>query len=395
VKHAGLHPWDLSPAEAIRLQRELARHIVRRGSLPARGVRAVAGCDVAFDTPHGRAVGAVVVLEWPSLAVVERVAVEAPVTFPYVPGLLSFRETPVLLEAFERVRTPVDLLMVDGHGYAHPRRFGYACHLGLLLDIPALGVAKSRLIGTHATVGPRRGDRADLLDGGEVVGGLLRTRERVRPLYVSVGHKIALAAAERWALACARAYRMPEPTRLADRLSREAKARMLALTLEMVVEQRAGERGRWEWIPGEQRAVFRHDLDPMPLHYGCSADIINPADGELLDVMLLDPRPYERGERVVVRIIDVLRRRDGDDKLLALPVDRSSPPPRTIAHARRAAFAWYAAHGKPVTRWGGEEDALACIEQTRAAPSPSAQSSPRTKRVHRRRAVAAGSPGSM
>lgn len=367
MRPAEPHPWDVSPAEAMRLQRELARHIVTRGSLPGRDVGAIAGCDVAFDKAHGRAVGAVVVLDWPTLAVTERVAAESPVTFPYVPGLLSFRETPVVLEAFARVRTPVDLVMVDGHGYAHPRRFGYACHVGLLLDAPTVGVAKSRLVGSHATVGPRRGDRADLVDHGEVVGSLLRTRERVRPVYVSVGHKISLAAAERWVLATARGYRMPEPTRLADGLSREAKARMLALTLDMVVEQRAGERGRWEWQPGDERVVFRHDLEPMPLHYGCAADITNPADRELLDVMLLDPRPYQRGERVIVRVIDVLRRADGDDKLLAVPIDRPWPSARAIERARREAFVWYVAHGKPVTHWGGEDDGLACIGRSRAA----------------------------
>jgi deoxyribonuclease V len=233
---APLHPWDLSPKEAIALQRELASHVIRTGDLPESEVRFVAGSDVAFDKPNGRGVGAIVVLAYPSLEVVERVSVESVVTFPYVPGLLSFRETPVLIEAFERLRYTPDLLMVDGHGYAHPRRFGFACHLGLLLDIPTIGVAKSRLIGTQGTVAGPRGSRADLTDNGEVIGSMLRTRQGVRSIYVSVGHRISLAAAERWVLACGGGYRVPEPTRLADRLAAEAKREMLAATEAAVAD---------------------------------------------------------------------------------------------------------------------------------------------------------------
>jgi deoxyribonuclease V len=223
VKQVLVHPWDLSPREAMALQRNLAGRVVRRGSVPERTVRLIAGCDVAFDAARRRAFGAVVVLAYPSLEEVERVTVESPLTFPYVPGLLSFREVPALLPAFARLRHAPDLLMVDGHGYAHPRRFGLACHLGLLFDRPTIGVAKSRLIGEHAPVGTARGARVDLLDGADVIGSVLRTREGVRPLYVSVGHRISLAAAERWMLRCARHYRLPEPTRRADALSREAK----------------------------------------------------------------------------------------------------------------------------------------------------------------------------
>jgi deoxyribonuclease V len=244
MKVEALHPWDLSPKEAVRLQHELASRVIREGDLPEEAVRLIAGADVAFDKPHGRAVGAITVVAYPSLEPVERVTVEVPVTFPYVPGLLSFRETPVVLEAFERLTTRPDLLMVDGHGLAHPRRFGYACHLGLLLDLPTIGVAKSRLIGAAGTVAGPRGSRADLMDGGEVIGSVLRTRQGVRSVYVSVGHSIGLAAAERWVLACTAGYRLPEPTRLADRLAAEAKRRMLSATLEILVEQRAGEHGR-------------------------------------------------------------------------------------------------------------------------------------------------------
>ena len=360
-----LHPWDLTPTEAIALQRELAGRVVREGVPAERDVRLIAGADVAFDKPNGRGVGAVVVLAWPSLETVEEVTVEVPVTFPYVPGLLSFRETPVLLDAFSKVTSRPDLLMVDGHGYAHPRRFGFACHVGLLLDIPTIGVAKSRLIGEQGTVAGPRGSRADLTRDGEVIGSMLRTRQGVRSIYVSIGHRISLAAAEAWALRCATAFRVPEPTRRADRLAGIAKRRMIDATLEIVVEQRAGEAGRWEWEAERDEVVFRHELEPMPEHYGCSVDVINPADGELLDVILVDDRPYERGQRTLVRVVDVLRRADGDDKLLAVPIDRVWPSARRLQRAREAVWAWSVAIEKPVLRWCGEDDALDVIRSCR------------------------------
>ena len=372
VKVRTLHPWDLSPREAIALQRELASRVVKRGSPSERRVKVIAGADCSFDKPHGRAIGAVVALGWPSLEVIEQVAIETPVTFPYVPGLLSFRETPVLLAAFQKLQSAPDLLFVDGHGYSHPRRFGFACHLGLLLDLPTIGIAKSRLVGGHRAVAAARGSRADLVDEDEVIGSVLRTRAGVRPIYVSIGHKIALEAAEAWALRCSSGYRLPEPVRLADRLSRTAKKRMLEGTLDIVIEQRAGEAGRWEWERERDEVVFRHELEPMPEHYGCSVDIMNPADGELLDVMLIDDRTYGRGERTTVRVIDVLRRRDGDDKLLAVPVDRAWPSEQRIRRARKATWEWYERLGKPITHWGGEVDALAAIAECRAAAEPQA-----------------------
>jgi inorganic pyrophosphatase len=285
-----------------------------------------------------------------------------------VPGLLSFRETPALAGAFESLSTAPDLLMADGHGYAHPRRFGFACHLGLLLDVPTIGVAKSRLIGAHGTVGEAVGSRADLVDHEEVIGSLLRTRERVRPIFVSIGHRIELQAAERWAVACARGYRVPAPTRLADRLSRIAKQRMLDLTLPIVIEQRAGEHGRWEWVADDDDVVFRHELPPMPVHYGCSIDLLNKADAELLDVMLVDDREYARGAKLEVRVIDVLERADGDHKMLALPLDHepyAAGTGRRIAEERERIWRWYVETGKPVLRWGGEEAALELINQCR------------------------------
>jgi deoxyribonuclease V len=218
-----LHDWNLTPRDAMALQRELASRVIARGDLSERAVRLVAGCDVAFEKATDRAVGAVVVLRYPEMDVAERVVVESPISFPYVPGLLSFRETPLLAMAFERLKRTPQLVMVDGHGYAHPRRFGLACHLGVMLGVPTIGVGKSRLVGEEAAVGTPRGSRADLVDGAEVIGSLLRTRDGVRPVYVSVGHRIGLDAAERWVLQSARGFRLPEPTRLADRLAGEAK----------------------------------------------------------------------------------------------------------------------------------------------------------------------------
>jgi deoxyribonuclease V len=369
MRAANEHSWDVSPREAIALQRELAGRVVRRGSPRVGDVRRIAGADVAFDRSGGRAVAVVTVVDATSLEVVEEAVVEAPICFPYVPGLLSFRETPPLLRAFERLRSGVDLLMVDGHGYAHPRRFGYACHLGLLLDVPTIGVAKSRLVGAHGDVARERGSRADLIDHGEVVGSLLRTRERVRPVYVSVGHRLGLAAAERWVLRCTRGYRSPEPVRVADALSRRAKRHMLDATLDIVIEQRAGEHGRWEWKRDDDEVRFERDLEPMPTHYGCSIDILNDADGELLDVIVADPRERARGERMRVRVVDVLERTDGDDKLLAVPIEddaTSAAVRRRLTAARKASWAWYVAYRRPVVRWGGEDAAVALIRRCRA-----------------------------
>lgn len=355
-----LHPWDLTPKEAARLQSELASRVIRDGDVDPAQAHVIAGADVAFDKPNRRAVGVAVALAYPSFDVVEQVCIETTVSFPYVPGLLSFRETPVLLGAFEKLRHTPDLLMVDGHGYAHPRRFGFACHLGLLLDLPTIGVAKSLLIGGHGGLGVDRGARADLAHDGATIGGAVRTRAGVRPVYVSIGHRMSLAAAERWALATARGYRVPEPTRTADRVAGEAKRRMLDLTLEMIVEQRAGEPGRWEWVAEDDAIVFRRDMPPMLTHYGCSTELISPGDEEWLDIMLVDDRDRERGERLMVRVIDVLMRSDGDHKLLAIPTDADRMP-----QLRDEIFAFYVALARPVTHWGGEEGALAAIRESR------------------------------
>jgi deoxyribonuclease V len=178
-----LHRWDVTPKEAVAIQRELACRVARGGS--PRRVRRIAGVDISVDKARGLGTGAVVVLSYPELEPVEVAVEQVPLSFPYVPGLLSFREVPVLRAAFAQISGPIDLLLVDGQGLAHPRRFGLACHLGLLLDLPAVGCAKSRLCGEHAAPADAIGSRADLVDRGEPVGSVLRTRANVRPLYIS------------------------------------------------------------------------------------------------------------------------------------------------------------------------------------------------------------------
>jgi len=195
---------------------------VRRGG-PAR-VRLVAGADISYDRGSDRFFAAVVVLELPGLAVVEQATLEGKSPFPYVPGLLSFREGPLVLRAFRRLRRRPDLALFDGHGIAHMRGFGIASHLGVLLGIPSIGCAKSRLVGEHAEPGPEPGDRVALLYEGRRVGAVVRTRRGVKPIYVSQGHLISLAAAVRWTLRCCAGYRVPEPTRQAHLLANRLRA---------------------------------------------------------------------------------------------------------------------------------------------------------------------------
>jgi deoxyribonuclease V len=217
MKARSLHAWDLTPREAIALQTELRGRVGRKDRIGA--VRRIAGVDVGFEQDGRVTRAAVAVLEYPGLALVEQVVVRVATTFPYVPGLLSFREAPAVLAAFSEVRVAPDLILYDGQGIAHPRRFGIASHVGLLLDCPSIGVAKSRLVGTHRMPATRRGAWAPLRDAGEVIGAVLRTRAGVKPLYVSIGHRVSLETAVRWTMACVTRYRLPETTRWAHRLA--------------------------------------------------------------------------------------------------------------------------------------------------------------------------------
>jgi deoxyribonuclease V len=208
-----LHGFDLSPGEARRLQGELASRVVAGPALDLGGVRRVAGADVS--TEGDRAFATVVVLDFPALSVVEVRGYEAPLEFPYVPGLLSFREIPSLAGALEKVESEVDALILDAQGLAHPRRMGLASHLGLLLDVPTVGCAKSLLVGGYEEPGQEKGSATDLVHRGEVVGRVVRTRERVSPVFVSVGNGIDLGSAVGLVLACCTRYRLPETTRRA------------------------------------------------------------------------------------------------------------------------------------------------------------------------------------
>lgn len=209
--------WPDSARAAIALQQQLRDRVVRDDRLGP--VRTVAGLDVGFEQDETVVRAAVAVLSFPELRMADQAVARRPLTFPYIPGLLSFREVPALLDALERLGAQPDLLLCDGQGLAHPRRFGLACHLGVLTGIPSIGVAKSLLIGTHAPLPARRGAWRPLRDQGEVIGAALRTRDGVAPVYVSIGHRVCLETALRYVLACAPKYRLPETTRAAHRLA--------------------------------------------------------------------------------------------------------------------------------------------------------------------------------
>jgi deoxyribonuclease V len=212
------HAWDVSPNEAKRIQRRLASE-VEETPLPDT-VETVAGIDVSVRDDTAQA--AVAVLRMPDLEIVDRALHRTEVPFPYVPGLLSFREMPAVLPALDTLGTTPDVLVSDSHGRAHPRRFGLACHVGVLLDVPTIGVAKSILVGEpQGELGSEKGSRVPLVDDGETVGTALRTRTDVNPVYVSVGHRCTLDDAAALMLDCSPTYKIPEPTRQAHRLSRE------------------------------------------------------------------------------------------------------------------------------------------------------------------------------
>ena len=200
-------------AEAIKLQKGLAGEVSRHGDITT--PRLIAGVDISVNRWAKTGTAAAVVLSYPELEPVEIKIITDRLNLPYIPGLLSFREAPLILAACEELAATPDFLMVDGQGIAHPRRLGLASHLGLFLDIPTIGCAKSRLCGRHEEPGSERGGYAELLDNGEVIGAVARTRTGVKPVYVSIGDKIDLPTAVNFVLECCRGYRLPEPTRLA------------------------------------------------------------------------------------------------------------------------------------------------------------------------------------
>ncbi len=218
------HRWDLEPSEAIALQRELARSVEREPRLGP--VQRIAGIDASYRAGVARA--AIAIFSYPALTLVDYVVAERPVEYPYVPGLLSFREAPAVLDALEKLLALPDLLIFDAHGLAHPRRLGLACHVGLLADLPSVGCAKSRLCGQHAEPGTTYGSVAALRDDTEVIGAVVRTRNDVRPVFVSIGHRVDLPSAVHYVLGCCRGYRLPEVTRWADKIAGGARPELKA-----------------------------------------------------------------------------------------------------------------------------------------------------------------------
>lgn len=211
------HPWDVTPKQAIAIQQQLRKEVITEDRLGE--VRHVAGVDVGFEQNNTITRAAVAVLGLPDLQLLDSAIARLPTSFPYVPGLLSFREVPAVLKALEQLSTLPDLLLCDGQGIAHPRRCGIASHLGVLTGIPSIGVAKTRLIGIHAPVPDERGAWVPLLDKGEVIGAVLCTRAHVKPIYVSIGHCVSLETAIVHVMRCITKYRLPETTRWAHRLA--------------------------------------------------------------------------------------------------------------------------------------------------------------------------------
>ncbi len=215
LKHS--HEWKLKPAEAKLVQEELRQYLCLDDAYGE--IKTAAGVDLGFEDKGATCRTAVVVLDFPSLQLRETAITRVPTEFPYVPGYLSFREIPGVLSALAELSELPDMILCDGQGYAHPRRMGIATHLGIITDIPTIGVAKSRLIGTHGELGPEKGDWTPLLHEEEVIGALLRTRTNVNPLYISSGHRVSLESAISITLACTTKYKLPETTRYAHHLA--------------------------------------------------------------------------------------------------------------------------------------------------------------------------------
>ena len=212
-----LNRWDVTPQDAIQIQ-EMLRHLVITNDDFA-PIHAIAGADCSFLREENVIRATVVVYSYPDLQVQEDTLIECQTTFPYIPGLLSFREAPAIIQAYSELRFPPDLLLCDGHGLAHPRRFGLASHLGVILNLPSIGIAKSRLIGAHTPVADERGAWQSLLDGNEIIGAVLRTQPGVKPIYISIGHRISLKTAIQIVLQATLKFRLPEPCRQAHRLA--------------------------------------------------------------------------------------------------------------------------------------------------------------------------------
>ncbi|MEH2139948.1 deoxyribonuclease V [Nostoc sp.] len=212
------HAWPSTLEEAIVIQEKLRDRVITEDRLEE-PIQYVAGVDMGFEADGTISRAAVAVLSFPDLQIIETSLAHRPTTFPYVPGFLSFREIPAVLDALEKITTIPDIILCDGQGIAHPRRLGIACHLGLLIDMPTIGVAKSRLVGKYEELPEAKGSTQPLIYNGETVGVVLRSRTGVKPLYISSGHRISLPTAIDYVLRCTPKYRLPETTRIADKLA--------------------------------------------------------------------------------------------------------------------------------------------------------------------------------
>jgi len=215
MKYQDLHPWNVTAKEAMKIQMDLRKRIELHDSFDE--IRIIAGADVSFNKDKNEVYGGVILYSFPELKEIERKSAIKEVTFPYIPGLLAFREAPVLLEVFASLKREPDAIMFDGQGFAHFRRMGIATHMGILLNKPAIGCAKSRLIGTFEEPGKDIGCYSPLVDGGETIGVVLRTKIQIQPIFVSQGNKISLKTCIEIVLNCLDGYRIPKPTREADR----------------------------------------------------------------------------------------------------------------------------------------------------------------------------------
>lgn len=215
-----IHSWELDETDALLIQQHLASKVIKTDQLNV--IKYVAGVDVAYDKKSDKLFAAVVVLDADSLDIAEIAIAEDIVQFPYIPGLFSFREIPPIVKALKKLNISPDLIVCDGQGIAHPRRFGLASHFGVLFNMPTIGCGKTRLIGEAEEPGKKKGDYAPLLDNGEVIGNVLRTQDNVKPIYVSIGHCISLSTACDWILKLSPHYRLPETTRQADQIVRRA-----------------------------------------------------------------------------------------------------------------------------------------------------------------------------
>lgn len=223
------HDWDISEAEAIKLQKKLSSKVIKNDHLAP--VKLIAGVDVAYAKESNKLVAAVIILDADTLEIIETVIAEDKAQFPYIPGLFSFRELPPLIKAFAKLKNTPDLVVCDGQGIAHHRRFGLASHLGVIFDLPTIGCGKTRLLGQHKEPGATRGEISPLVDNGEVIGNVLRTQKNINPIYVSIGHRVSLKTACEYILKLSPKYRLPETTRQADKAVRKSLKIKLSLPL--------------------------------------------------------------------------------------------------------------------------------------------------------------------